>query len=99
MARADGRITGMDNANLRVTIRGMLVATAWAAVLFWACLTPLPGPEASNPRSFLLICVRAISLFTALAAPFEKAKYGMAVGALIVAIWVALSWLLAITVA
>ena len=84
----------MDNKPLRLTIKGMMLAIAWAAVFFWACSIPLTGSGADT--AIPIAGLRTMSFFTALAAPFERAIYGMILGLVIAVVWIALALLMAV---
>ena len=79
------------DANLRVTVRGLLVATGIAAIFVMACMVPLEGQGIGGITA--LYAARLTSFFAALAAPFERALAGMCVGLGFFLGWLVLSLL------
>jgi hypothetical protein len=75
----------MDNSRLGVTVRGILAATALAALFTFACLISSEGDSLLGVVA--IYAVRFLTFFAALAAPFEKAWAGLLVGLGFFALW------------
>jgi len=88
----------MENSEFRITINGMHIATALAAIFCFACTFPLTGPGMTNLRAVPICFVRTVSLFAALGAPFGKARFGARFGSAVFSFLMMLAFLVYLAV-
>jgi hypothetical protein len=84
----------MENSNWRISVKGMLVATALAAMFTAACMVPTEQRE--TPDVVAIFGARMLTFFAGLGAPFERALAGLLVGLAFFGVWLAGSILYAI---